>query len=85
MYRWAMRRVNEVDRQPGMFYFHPWEIDPNQPRVDGASLRSRFRHYVNLHSMESRLERLLGDFRWGRMDEVFGVRGGAAATTGSET
>jgi polysaccharide deacetylase family protein (PEP-CTERM system associated) len=74
LYRWAMRRVNDVDRQPGMFYFHPWEIDPTQPRVEGASLRSRFRHYVNLDTMEARLRRLLGDFRWGRMDEVFGVR-----------
>jgi len=74
LYRWAMRRVNDTDRQPGMFYFHPWEIDPTQPRVEGASLRSRFRHYVNLDTMEARLRRLLGDFRWGRMDAVFGVR-----------
>jgi len=74
LYRWAMRRVNDTDRQPGMFYFHPWEIDPTQPRVEGASLRSRFRHYVNLDTMEARLRRLLGDFQWGRMDEVFGVR-----------
>jgi polysaccharide deacetylase family protein (PEP-CTERM system associated) len=78
IYRWAMRRVNDVDRQPGMFYFHPWEIDPHQPRVDGASLRSRVRHYMNLHAMEGRLRRLLGDFRWGRMDHVFGVRESAA-------
>jgi hypothetical protein len=70
-----MRRVNEVDRQPGMFYFHPWEIDPQQPRVAGAPLRSRFRHYTNLDTMEVRLRRLLEDFRWDRMDRVFGVRG----------
>jgi polysaccharide deacetylase family protein (PEP-CTERM system associated) len=75
LYRWAMRRVNEVDRQPGMFYFHPWEIDPQQPRVAGAPLRSRFRHYTNLDTMEVRLRRLLEDFRWDRMDRVFGVRG----------
>jgi polysaccharide deacetylase family protein (PEP-CTERM system associated) len=74
IYRWAMRRVNDLDREPGMFYFHPWEVDPDQPRVAGASLRSRFRHYVNLRAMEGRLRRLLGDFRWGRMDEVFAVR-----------
>jgi polysaccharide deacetylase family protein (PEP-CTERM system associated) len=80
LYRWAMRRVNDTDRQPGMFYFHPWEIDPTQPRVEGASLRSRFRHYVNLGTMEARLRRLLGDFSWGRMDEVFAVR--SAARTG---
>jgi polysaccharide deacetylase family protein (PEP-CTERM system associated) len=74
IYRWAMRRVNDLDREPGMFYFHPWEVDPDQPRVAGASLRSRFRHYVNLRAMEGRLRRLLEDFRWGRMDEVFAVR-----------
>jgi polysaccharide deacetylase family protein (PEP-CTERM system associated) len=83
LYRWAMRRVNDTDRQPGMFYFHPWEIDPTQPRVEGASLRSRFRHYVNLDTMEARLRRLLGDFQWGRMDEVFAVRSAAPAGVGA--
>jgi polysaccharide deacetylase family protein (PEP-CTERM system associated) len=72
-YAWALRRVNGRDRQPGIFYFHPWEVDPSQPRVNGASLRSRFRHYVNLGTMETRLKRLLSDFSWGRMDEVFPV------------
>jgi len=72
-FRWMLRRVNSVDRQPGLFYFHPWEVDPDQPRVAGAPFRSRFRHYLNLGSMHDRLERLLGDFAWGRMDEVFGV------------
>lgn len=73
-FRWALRRVNESDRQPGMFYFHPWEVDPEQPRITGAPLRSRFRHYTNLDTMEARLGRLLTDFGWGRMDEVFNVR-----------
>jgi len=72
-YRWALRRVNDRDRQPGIFYFHPWEVDAGQPRIASAPLKSRFRHYVNLHSMEARLRRLLDDFRWGRMDEVFGI------------
>ncbi len=72
-FRWALRRVNRADRQAGLFYFHPWEVDPGQPRVSGAPLKSRFRHYLNLDAMHGRLERLLGDFRWGRMDEVFGV------------
>ncbi len=71
LYRWGLRRVNERDTQPGMFYFHPWEVDPDQPRIPGAPLRSRLRHYTNLRTMEARLKRLLGDFRWGRMDEVF--------------
>jgi polysaccharide deacetylase family protein (PEP-CTERM system associated) len=73
VYAWALRRVNARDLQPGIFYFHPWEVDPDQPRIEGASLRSRFRHYVNLDTMEARLRRLLREFRWGRMDEVFPV------------
>jgi polysaccharide deacetylase family protein (PEP-CTERM system associated) len=73
VFRMALRRVNERDRQPGLFYFHPWELDPAQPRVTGAPLKSRFRHYVNLGLMRERMERLLADFQWGRMDEVFNV------------
>lgn len=69
--RWAMRRVNRVDRQPCVFYFHPWEIDPAQPRQAGISFKTRFRHYLNLAAMERRLRRLLGDFRWGTMEAVF--------------
>ncbi|WP_019583311.1 XrtA system polysaccharide deacetylase [Thioalkalivibrio sp. ALE16] len=69
--RRALRRIGAVDSMPAVFYFHPWEIDPDQPRVPGLGARSRFRHYVNLHRMESRLERLLRDFRWDRMDRVF--------------
>jgi polysaccharide deacetylase family protein (PEP-CTERM system associated) len=69
--RWSLQRINAVDRQPAMFYFHPWEIDPEQPRVDGASAKARFRHYVNLRRMRPRLARLLRDFRWDRVDRVF--------------
>jgi polysaccharide deacetylase family protein (PEP-CTERM system associated) len=68
---YALRHVIRHDRQPCVFYFHPWEIDPQQPRVAGASLKSRTRHYVNLARMEGKLRRLLADFAWGRMDEVF--------------
>ncbi|MBV6416828.1 MAG: hypothetical protein CMLOHMNK_01443 [Steroidobacteraceae bacterium] len=73
LFRAAVRRVNASDRQAAVFYCHPWEIDPGQPRVAGVSAKSKFRHYTNLDRMESRLRRLLRDFRWGRMDEVFGV------------
>lgn len=69
--RWALRRVNMHDGQSGMFYFHPWEIDPEQPRQQNIPLKTRFRHYLNLDRMETRLVQLLGDFKWGRMDEVF--------------
>lgn len=69
--RWLLRRVNRVDGQPAIFYFHPWEIDPDQPRIPGIDAKTRFRHYLNIHRMEGRLGRLLADFRWDRMDRVF--------------
>lgn len=69
--RWMIRRVNHVDLQAAIFYFHPWEIDHEQPRIAGANLKTRFRHYVNLRRVESRLERLLEDFRWDRVDKIF--------------
>jgi len=76
--QWAMNRVNNKDGQPCVFYFHPWEIDPDQPRQAGVSRKTRFRHYLNLGRMQGRLTRLLGDFRWDRMDRVFlGPEGGA--------
>ncbi len=72
--RWAIRRVNAQDREPAVFYFHPWEIDTQQPRPEGLSARSRFRHYHNLHRTEGRLGQLLQDFRWGPVDEAFQLR-----------
>ena len=69
--RWAIRRANRQDDCPAAFYFHPWEIDPGQPRIEGISAATKFRHYVNLERVEERLERVLADFRWARMDEVF--------------
>ncbi len=69
--RWSLRRVNELDKRSAIFYFHPWEIDPDQPRVDAVDARTKFRHYVNLEHMEGRLRRLLGDFAWDRVDQVF--------------
>ena len=69
--RWMLRRVNAHDGQPAIFYFHPWEIDADQPRVAGIDARTRFRHYVNIERMPARLEQLLGDFAWGRMDRIF--------------
>jgi polysaccharide deacetylase family protein (PEP-CTERM system associated) len=69
--RWMLSRVNRQDRESGIFYFHPWEIDTGQPRIAGISSKTRFRHYVNIGRMEERLNQLLGDFRWGRMDQIF--------------
>jgi len=71
MSRWLIGRVNSTDREPAVFYFHPWEIDPGQPRVAGIDAKTRFRHYVNIPRMESKLQLLLEDFRWGRMDHIF--------------
>lgn len=69
-FKWALARVNRQEHRSGVFYFHPWEIDPAQPRVK-AKLKSRFRHYVNLNRMEAKIIRLLDDFEWDRMDRVF--------------
>jgi polysaccharide deacetylase family protein (PEP-CTERM system associated) len=69
--RWSLRRVNESEGKPCVFYFHPWEIDPDQPRQRGVGMRTQFRHYLNLSRMRARIERLLRDFQWDRMDRVF--------------
>ena len=70
LFRIGPRRANARGER-AMFYTHPWEIDPEQPRVAGASRLSNFRHYLNLHRTESRLQRLLRDFAWDRVDNVF--------------
>lgn len=69
--QWAFRSINKNEQRPAIFYFHPWEIDPGQPRQKGAGLKSTFRHYLNLSKTEQRITRLLKDFNWGRMDHVY--------------
>jgi len=69
--RQLLRRINSRDGQAGIFYFHPWELDPAQPRPQGLPLKTRFRHYLNLRRMQARLVRLTSDFAWGRMDRIF--------------
>lgn len=66
--RWAIRQVNRREERPAVFYFHPWEIDPAQPRVGNAPIRSRLRHYTNLAVMADKLRELVHEFAWGRMD-----------------
>ena len=68
--RWAIRQVNRTEGRPAVFYFHPWEIDPDQPRVGHAPLRSRLRHYTGLARMADKLRGLVHEFRWGRMDMI---------------
>ena len=77
--RWAIRQVNTRDQRPAVFYFHPWEIDPEQPRVTQASMRSKLRHYTNLDVMADKLAQLIKDFAWGRMD-VLAMREALRAT-----
>lgn len=67
--RWAVRQVNALG-YPAIFYFHPWEVDPNQPRVTNAPMRSRLRHYTGLDTMADKLRRLAREFAWGRMDAL---------------
>jgi polysaccharide deacetylase family protein (PEP-CTERM system associated) len=67
--RWGIARVNEQEARPAVFYLHPWEIDPEQPRLEAGRL-SRFRHYRNLHDTESRLQQLLADFRFTTMEKL---------------
>ena len=69
--KWMISKVNTDDNQPTIFYFHPWEIDPDQPRQRNIGLKTKFRHYVNLSHMFNRLDKLLTDFEWGTMEQVF--------------
>ncbi|MGZ8164410.1 MAG: XrtA system polysaccharide deacetylase [Methylobacter sp.] len=69
--KWAFNRINHTEKQSGIFYFHPWEIDPEQPRQEGLSFKTRTRHYLNLHKMENRIKKLLTDFNWDTMENVF--------------
>lgn len=71
LFRKGWQRVNRHDRRAGVFYFHPWEMDPEQPRVPGVSFRNRVRHYLNLERMVIKLRALLRDFRFDRMDRIF--------------
>jgi polysaccharide deacetylase family protein (PEP-CTERM system associated) len=76
--RWAVRQVNSQG-QAAILYFHPWEIDADQPRVAGAPLKSRLRHYTNLGVMAGKLKRLIGDFGWARVDAIAAEKAKALA------
>ncbi len=68
--RWAIRQVNVDEQRPAVIYFHPWEIDPDQPRVANASIKSKLRHYTKLDVMAGKLRRLPRDFHWERLDSI---------------
>jgi polysaccharide deacetylase family protein (PEP-CTERM system associated) len=76
--RIGLKRINEKEKKPFIFYLHPWEIDPEQPRVYGVSSRSNFRHYVNLDKTQSKFKKLLSDFRFSSIRELRGKNGTAA-------
>ena len=84
----CLRRINRVKRRPAMFYVHPWELDPGQPRIHARSRLSRFRHYVNLSKNERKLDALLRRFRFGRLCEAIEVqaaRDDSASVASAET
>lgn len=81
-FRYGIDQVNRKDRHASIFYFHPWEIDPDQPRIADIGAKTRFRHYVNLSRMEGKLKRLLTDYNWGRVDQAFDT--GAALPLAAE-
>jgi len=68
---WLIGRIEASGEAPYVFYFHPWEMDPDQPRIKAASAKARFRHYLNLNRFGSRLDVLLQRYRWGRMDDIY--------------
>jgi len=82
--RWAIRQVNRRDERPAVFYFHPWEVDPDQPRVPNAPMRSKLRHYTGLEQMAGKLRDLVHEFRWGRMDMVAHREAGKAIELGED-
>ncbi len=82
--RWAIRQVNRREERPAVFYFHPWEIDPEQPRVPNAPLRSKLRHYTGLQKMAGKLGDLVHEFRWGRMDLLAHREAKRASVLGAE-
>jgi polysaccharide deacetylase family protein (PEP-CTERM system associated) len=71
LYRAGLGWLNRHDGQPGIFYFHPWEVDPGQPRIPGCGWKSRVRHYTNLSRMEADIGGILRRFAWDRMDRVY--------------
>jgi polysaccharide deacetylase family protein (PEP-CTERM system associated) len=69
--KWLIEKIEASEQRPYVFYFHPWEVDAEQPRIDAAPLKSRFRHYLNLHKFDARLKNLLDHYNWSRMDEIY--------------
>ena len=76
LYERSIRKMHNDDGRGAIFYFHPWEIDPGQPRVGNAPIKSKLRHYTNLRHMRAKLLRAGQDFKWGRVDELAALEAG---------
>ena len=76
LYERSIRKMHNDDGRGAIFYFHPWEIDPGQPRVGDAPIKSKLRHYTNLRLMRAKLLRAGQDFKWGRVDELAALEAG---------
>ena len=76
LYERSIRKMHNDDGRGAIFYFHPWEIDPGQPRVGNAPIKSKLRHYTNLRHMRAKLLRAGQDFKWGRVDELATLEAG---------
>lgn len=72
--KWGLKKINQKEREPFIFYIHPWELDINQPRIKGVSNLSKFRHYINLDKTEDKLRKLLTDFKFSRVKDVLGIQ-----------
>jgi hypothetical protein len=81
----GLNRINKKEGQPFIFYMHPWEIDPEQPRIKGLSSRSNFRHYVNLDKTEFKFKKLLSDFRFSSIKQLLRDNGNTASPQHSRT
>jgi len=73
LFKQNLKIVQSGEQKPCTFYFHPWEIDPEQPKIAGISFKTRFRHYLNLDRTHGRLQKLMRDFRWSSIASVYRI------------
>lgn len=82
--RWAMKRFSQENEKPYIFYLHPWEVDPHQPRMSDLSVKTRFRHYLNLEKVESRIQAMLREFEWASMAQLYEYEPGSVLQSESQ-
>ena len=74
--KYFINRLNTRRNRPAVVYLHPWEFDPEQPRIEEADLFSKFRHYVNLHKTEEKFKQLLEDFEFTSIQNYLNLKAG---------